>query len=516
MAESTLRRERSLTFAAIQLLGDLIAPELGLQLGAAAKVLDVQFAVDLAVERVEFTVSELPQVVRESIGRMDFAIKTHKSFVLLLASFGCRPVSQGSIAALDRKPDRPGVFSLTAEGFWMLPLQMTAGPAPERSDGRMAVKFNEIGRSTTLGCGARGSESWCLKIHGVSCLTLRVALLQQLTEGPNITERLIEGLFQPLSAHGTSRNPIQDQKALITSQGGTLGVMVAVILGWNPDKGHWSGNYRAAMAKVRDDGRCFERWSRVGMTRLAAGTEIWLLVQETRPNRCGLIGHGTIIGESFLAAQSTAGAADASQYVEIEFDLLLPEGEQLRTDDLEARMPGVDWSVAPPSGIELPPEAEQTLRALWAEYVPNSTAEKVGSLAPVPGSYPERSLRRVSVNRHEADGAAASVAIAHHGSSCHACGFDFEATYGPEGAALIHVHHAVPPSQLTGDYEIDPISDLVPLCPNCHHMAHQRHPTPYTVADLRAMIAAAGHMPGEIVTQGQLEAQEDARRLMGN
>ena len=45
---------------------------------------------------------------------------------------------------------------------------------------------------------------------------------------------------------------------------------------------------------------------------------------------------------------------------------------------------------------------------------------------PVPGSYPEHALQRIPVNRHERDPEAKAVAIAHLGSSCHACGFDFE------------------------------------------------------------------------------------------
>ncbi|WP_416366797.1 HNH endonuclease [Pseudomonas sp. UFMG81] len=31
-----------------------------------------------------------------------------------------------------------------------------------------------------------------------------------------------------------------------------------------------------------------------------------------------------------------------------------------------------------------------------------------------------------------------------------------------------HVHHIVPLSTIGAEYKLDPIKDLIPLCPNCH------------------------------------------------
>ena len=64
--------------------------------------------------------------------------------------------------------------------------------------------------------------------------------------------------------------------------------------------------------------------------------------------------------------------------------------------------------------------------------------------------------------------------IEHFGCRCFVCGFDFEKEFGELGRGYIHVHHKVAVSSRVAEYDIDPIEDLVPLCPNCHAMAHQK------------------------------------------
>lgn len=61
--------------------------------------------------------------------------------------------------------------------------------------------------------------------------------------------------------------------------------------------------------------------------------------------------------------------------------------------------------------------------------------------------------------------------------------------YGSAAAGLIEVHHVTPVSQLGEDYIIDPRTDLMPLCPNCHSVAHRRNP-PFSIDDLREMLAS--------------------------
>jgi 5-methylcytosine-specific restriction protein A len=48
----------------------------------------------------------------------------------------------------------------------------------------------------------------------------------------------------------------------------------------------------------------------------------------------------------------------------------------------------------------------------------------------------------------------------------------FEERYGSEAAGIIHVHHVVPLSEIGKQYEVDPVRDLRPVCPNCHTVIH--------------------------------------------
>ena len=48
---------------------------------------------------------------------------------------------------------------------------------------------------------------------------------------------------------------------------------------------------------------------------------------------------------------------------------------------------------------------------------------------------------------------------------------------------MIHVHHIVPVSEIGEEYVVDPVKDLIPVCPNCHMVLHAG--TDITVEKLR-------------------------------
>ena len=57
--------------------------------------------------------------------------------------------------------------------------------------------------------------------------------------------------------------------------------------------------------------------------------------------------------------------------------------------------------------------------------------------------------------------------------ACAACGMAFGDVYGEIGEGYIEVHHLSPISQIEGVHTVDPKTDLVPLCANCHAMIHR-------------------------------------------
>lgn len=91
-----------------------------------------------------------------------------------------------------------------------------------------------------------------------------------------------------------------------------------------------------------------------------------------------------------------------------------------------------------------------------------------------PGTtYVEGAKKQVRVNAFERNKKARMVCVAHYGYSCSVCGFDFESRYGDIGKEFIHVHHLKALALTDGQYELDPIADLRPICPNCHAMLHR-------------------------------------------
>ncbi len=86
--------------------------------------------------------------------------------------------------------------------------------------------------------------------------------------------------------------------------------------------------------------------------------------------------------------------------------------------------------------------------------------------------YIEGGLKEIKVNAYERDRKARKACIDYHGTDCKVCGLDFGSRYGEIGIGFIHVHHIVPLASIGEEYEIDPVKDLVPVCPNCHAMLH--------------------------------------------
>lgn len=99
----------------------------------------------------------------------------------------------------------------------------------------------------------------------------------------------------------------------------------------------------------------------------------------------------------------------------------------------------------------------------------------------------EGAVIRITVNAYERNSTAKKACLEAYGYRCAVCDFDFEEVYGDVGKGYIHVHHIKPLCSIKENYVVDPINDLVPLCPNCHAMVHRTDP-PMNLDDLRSRI----------------------------
>jgi hypothetical protein len=105
-------------------------------------------------------------------------------------------------------------------------------------------------------------------------------------------------------------------------------------------------------------------------------------------------------------------------------------------------------------------------------------------------AFLEGAVYQVTISRYERSPEARISCLVHHGYTCAVCAFDFAKVFGPLGQGVIHVHHLIALSEISESYVVDPVNDLVPLCPNCHQMAHRRDPA-FTPDELRKMRLAA-------------------------
>jgi 5-methylcytosine-specific restriction protein A len=98
--------------------------------------------------------------------------------------------------------------------------------------------------------------------------------------------------------------------------------------------------------------------------------------------------------------------------------------------------------------------------------------------------------RTIVVNAYERNPKARVLCLRHWKAICSVCDFDFEKRYGELGKGFIHVHHLTPVSLIRETYEVNPINDLRPVCPNCHAMIHRSEPA-LTIEQLTRIIHEA-------------------------
>ena len=104
-----------------------------------------------------------------------------------------------------------------------------------------------------------------------------------------------------------------------------------------------------------------------------------------------------------------------------------------------------------------------------------------------PDTYKEGRVSYVHAVGYERNKDARNACIDYYGCRCSVCGFDFEKVYGEIGRNFIEVHHVVPIHERKGEYDINPINDLRPVCSNCHSMIHRRNPV-YSIDEIKEMI----------------------------
>lgn len=105
--------------------------------------------------------------------------------------------------------------------------------------------------------------------------------------------------------------------------------------------------------------------------------------------------------------------------------------------------------------------------------------------------FTEGAQCNIVADRYERSRSARQACLQANGTVCAICGFDFAKAYGAEFAGIIQVHHITPISETGHEHQVDPVHDLIPVCPNCHVALHSKPGGTYTPDELRALLRRA-------------------------
>ena len=178
-----------------------------------------------------------------------------------------------------------------------------------------------------------------------------------------------------------------------------------------------------------------------------------------------------------------------ANYIRFEYDILLnPEKEEILSIDYlktNNRLSEQHWSTQN-SGIQIRPNVAEELEKVWFDFTlkERGLVVKPDFIVDSELSLIEGAVRQITSNKYERNPQARNICIEKYGTKCFVCGFDFEKIYGEIGKDFIHVHHLRQVASIKKEYEINPIEDLRPICPNCHAMIHRKK-TPLTIEELK-------------------------------
>ena len=260
--------------------------------------------------------------------------------------------------------------------------------------------------------------------------------------------------------------------------------MNTYLFAWNPKKWDWT-HLEETIDQLEQTGRVSERWSCSSHKSIRPGDRAFLVKLGTNPK--GIIGSGFVSTEPFLA-KHWSGKNKLVPRVMLDFEVLLnPDKEPILTLDILKQGQLLKQSWTPQSsGISIRPDVTDELEAVWFDFL---TTQKIRynpftvSDSGEQRVYTEGTPNQVTLTKFERNPYARKACIEHYGLSCVVCNFNFEKAYGKIGKDFIHVHHLNQVSKVAKQYQVDPIKDLRPVCPNCHAIIHRRK-TAFTIEEM--------------------------------
>ena len=251
--------------------------------------------------------------------------------------------------------------------------------------------------------------------------------------------------------------------------------MNTYLFAWKSEKWPWT-NLEESIEELEKTSRVSQMWSCASHKSIQPGDRAFLIKLGKKPT--GIVAAGFVATPPFLATHWD-GSDKMVPRVMIDFEVLLnPNKDSILPIDIlrQGKLSEQHWTPQA-SGISIKSEVVDELEAVWFNFV---TTQKIRHNPFIPAdnetqkTYPEGTASQVTLTKYERNPFARKKCIEHYGLSCVVCEFNFEKTYGQIGKDFIHVHHLKQISTAGQPYDVDPIKDLRPVCPNCHSIIHKR------------------------------------------
>ncbi len=275
--------------------------------------------------------------------------------------------------------------------------------------------------------------------------------------------------------------------------------MATFLLTHNPNRWEWE-DLQDGIEQIESSGWFHSSWSCGNSKQIHKGDRVYLIRLGKEPK--GIFASGWAISDWYEEPhwdESKEAEGKTALFVDVLFNALLnPDKEDIlpRKELDNGIFKQMHWS-SQASGILIPDEIVKELDKIWYNLLKQKKKHKNFFAQPnydhlteeIEGSlkFFEGAGKKIDVTVYERNVNARRKCVEHYGFDCSICGFSFEKAYGIFGKNYIHVHHIKPIAEIGREYELDPIEDLRPVCPNCHAMLHSSNP-PLSISRMKKMI----------------------------
>lgn len=265
--------------------------------------------------------------------------------------------------------------------------------------------------------------------------------------------------------------------------------MNTFLLVWNPNKWNWD-DLQEKINHLETIGYVEDRWNCGNTKSIKKGDRVFLMRLGKEPK--GIMGSGYAKSSYYVAPHWDKIEGKTTNYIDIEFDILINPSnnilfgkeflESIDSNNIQQWFPQQ-------SGITIKDEIVDVLESSWFNFIrENKYLKKSFVLNDLVTDnndiYREGKSIEMIQTRYERNPQARKVCLNRHGYSCKVCDFSFEQYFGEIGKSFIHVHHINSIAEIGGEYDVDPIKDLIPVCPNCHAMIHLKRPS-FTIEEIK-------------------------------